>query len=77
MKKRNAMQAIEFIAHSENGVIKIPQEYQAQLEGDFRVIILKEEINSIKSSSKKRRLTAVQITTKDLTFDRDETNTKS
>ncbi len=71
------MQAIEFIAHSENGVIKIPQEYQAQLEGDFRVIILKEEINSIKSSSKKRRLTAVQITTKDLTFDRDETNTKS
>ncbi|OGB83887.1 hypothetical protein A3F66_02740 [candidate division TM6 bacterium RIFCSPHIGHO2_12_FULL_32_22] len=69
------MRAIEFVANVEDGVIKVPKKYQAQLGDNFRVIILQEESSTAKKKSgKKRSLTAFRITTKDLKFDRDEAN---
>ena len=69
------MQAIEFLAKAQKGTIKIPKEYQDQLQAQFRVIILqdgpKEEVKQIR---KKRTLKAVQIKTKGLKFNRDEAN---
>ncbi len=69
------MRAIEFVANAEDGVIKIPKEYQAQLGDKFRVIILQDEkFSETKKTRKKRTFDAVRITTKDLKFDRDEAN---
>ena len=68
------MHAIEFRANIKNGTIKIPKEYQAQLINECRVIILQGESSVSIGPRKKRRLTALQITTKDLKFDRDEAN---
>ncbi len=69
------MRAIEFVANVEDGVIKVPKEYQAQLGDNFRVIILQEETpTESKKPRKKRSLTAFRTTTKDLKFDRDEAN---
>jgi len=69
------MHAIEFIANSEDGIIKIPKKYQKQLGDTFRVIIL-QDASSIetKKPRKKRTFDAVRVTTKDLKFDRDEAN---
>ncbi len=64
------MRAIEFVADAEDGIIKIPKEYQAQLGHTFRVIILQEESALPKKSRKKRTFDAIRITTKDLKFDR-------
>lgn len=66
------MHAIEFIANAEDGMIKIPKEYQKQLSDKFRVIILQDA--ETKGPRKKRTFDAVRITTKDLKFDRDEAN---
>ena len=69
------MHAIEFIAESEEGSIKIPKKYQAQLRNKFRVIILQDELpTETKSLPKKRVLNAISYTTNDLKFDRDEAN---
>ena len=69
------MHAIEFVANEEDGMIKIPKEYRAQLGHEFRVIILQEDLSvETKKTRKKRIFDAVRITTKDLKFDRDEAN---
>ncbi len=76
MKKGKVMHAIEFIGHMEDGAVKIPKEYQAQLNDKFRIIILQDESTEVQETKKKRSLNAVRITTKDLKFDRDEANTR-
>lgn len=70
------MRAIEFIAISEKGTITVPKEYQNQLKGTFRVIILQDQepTQLEQKSSKRKSLTAVQIETKGLSFTRDEAN---
>lgn len=69
------MQAIEFFAKAQKGTIKIPKEYQEQLQDQFRVIILQEGPSlESKKLRKKRSLTAARIKTKDLKFDRNEAN---
>jgi hypothetical protein len=70
------MQAIEFMAKAEKGSIKVPKEYQEQLQDQFRVIILQEANTSKKSTSKKRVLNAVKIKTKGFKFNRDEANAR-
>ena len=71
------MQAIEFVAKAEKGTIKIPKEYQGQLQDQFRVIILQETVTTQKKASRKKRtLTAVQIKTKGFKFNRDEANAR-
>jgi len=44
------MYAIEFETDAHNGVIRIPQEYQAEFMAHVRVIILKEATSPRKSS---------------------------
>ena len=71
------MQAIEFIAKAEKGSIKIPKEYQEQLQDQFRVIILQEApVPEKKVTRKKRTLRAAQIKTKGFKFNRDEANVR-
>lgn len=69
------MEAIEFITKAKNGVIKIPKEYQEQLQDQFRVIILQDAADS-KKQPKKRILSAAKIKTKGLKFNRDEANSR-
>jgi hypothetical protein len=40
------MLAVEFETHVENGIIKIPEKYRQMVEGDLKIIILKEEEKS-------------------------------
>ncbi len=70
------MEAIEFIAKSEKGSIKIPKEYQAQLQDQFRVIILQEASTAQKHIHKKRTLSAAKLKTKGFKFNRDEANAR-
>jgi hypothetical protein len=71
------MRAIEFVAKAEKGTIKIPKEYQEELQDHFRVIILQEVPTPEKKLPHKRRtLTAAQIKTKGFTFNRDEANVR-
>lgn len=77
--RRNIMQAIEFIAKAKKGTIEIPKEYQEQLRDQFRVIILQEVPEKIRTKEAKigkakRKLTAAKIKTKGLKFTRDEAN---
>lgn len=69
------MQAIEFVAKAKKGNIKIPKEYQDQLQDQFRVIILQEVVIPEKKR-KKRILSAAQIKTKGFKFNRDEANAR-
>lgn len=67
------MQAIEFVAKAEKGKIKIPKEYQEQLQDQFRIIILQEAVISEKKVARgKRVLKAFKAKTKGLKFNRDE-----
>lgn len=69
------MSVIVFTANVEDGIIKVPKEYQAQLRDKSRVIVVHDEASGeTKTSRKKRTFDAISITTKDLTFDRDEAN---
>lgn len=69
------MQAIEFTAKAQKGTIKIPKEYQEQLQDEFRVIILQNTpAYEAKSPRKKRTLSAAKIKTKGLKITRDEAN---
>ena len=67
------MQAIEFIAKAKKGTIKVPMEYQEQLQDEFRVIILQDEPIQMKPRGE-RKLSAVKIKTKGFKFNRDEAN---
>lgn len=58
-------------------MIKIPKNIQAQLHGEFRVIILQEtSTQEKKAPRKKRTLSAVKIKTKGFKFNRDEANAR-
>jgi len=71
------MEAIEFVATAEKGSIKIPKEYQGQLQDQFRVIILQElSAAPKKATRKKRTLSAAKLKTKGFKFDRDEANAR-
>jgi hypothetical protein len=71
------MEAIEFIATAQKGNIKIPKQYQEQLNDQFRVIILQEAVAPEKKGPRKRRtLNAVRIKTKGFKFDREEANAR-
>lgn len=68
------MHAIEFVASVEDGIIKVPKQYQNQLQEKFRVIILQDTPTEKTPSKRKKSLTAVQIATKNIHFNRDEAN---
>lgn len=71
------MEAIEFIAKAKKGSIKIPKQYQEQLNAQFRVIILQEaSAPEKKASRKKRTLSAPKIKTKGFKFSREEANAR-
>jgi hypothetical protein len=70
------MEAIEFVAKAEKGSIKIPKEYQNQLQNQFRVIILQDASTTQKSTRKKRTLGAAKLKTKGFKFNRDEANAR-
>ena len=70
------MQAIEFIAKVEKGAIKVPREYQEQLQDQFRVIILQEVVAPKKTVRKRRTLNAAKIKTKGFKFNRNEANAR-
>ena len=75
--RRFLMQAIEFVAKAQKGNIKIPKEYQGQLQDQFRVIILQEVSTSERKASRKKRiLNSVQIKTKGFKFNRNEANAR-
>ena len=67
------MKAIEFLSQAKDGNIKIPKKYLKNLKKEFRVIILIDE-NTKDTVIKKKHLSALQITTKDFKFNRDEAN---
>lgn len=71
------MEAIEFVASAEKGSIKIPKEYQGQLQDQFRVIIL-QELSAVakKTTRKKRSLGEPKIKTKGFKFNRNEANAR-
>ena len=65
------MSVIVFTANVEDGVIKVPKEYQALLRDKTRVIVVHDEApGEAKSPRKKRTFDAVSIPTKDLKFDK-------
>lgn len=71
------MKAIEFKAKAQKGTIKIPKQYQEQLDTEFRVIILQETPAQKKKSSKKKiSLGAPKIKTKGFKFSREEANAR-
>jgi hypothetical protein len=70
------MEALEFVAKAEKGSIKIPKEYQNQLQNEFRVIILQELPAPKKVLRKKRSLGEPKIKTKGVKFNRDEANAR-
>lgn len=69
------MQAIEFIAHAKNGVIKVPKEHLDKLHASLRVIILLDQIDNKKTKPSKKTLSKrIQLDTKNFKFDRNEAN---
>jgi hypothetical protein len=70
------VRAIEFITKPKDGVIKIPKEHIGNLQGEIRVIILIDAELESQSTEKTKgsRFSALQITTKGVSFDRDEAN---
>jgi len=73
------MQAYEFYATPENGVITIPEQYKDRLSADVKVILLeykpfkfdREEINARRTSD---LLLPPTLDTKGWKFDREEAN---
>lgn len=72
------MEALAFVGKKDaKGMIKIPKELQAQVHGEFRVIILQDTaLHEKKAPRKKRTLSAPKIKTKGLKFNRDEANAR-
>ena len=69
------MQTIGFTSSTADGVIKIPQEYMSCLGQEVLVIlVVNDGVTQKTPESRKRQLTALQIDTKDIVFDRDEAN---
>jgi hypothetical protein len=68
------MYTIEFIARPENGVIKLPKEYEDILTDEMRVIILSKKPIIKKELPTKMNFKAVKISTKNFRFNREEAN---
>lgn len=69
------MKAIEFVSNKVDGMIQVPEQFKDLLTGEFRVIILVDEPTHLKKIvAEKKQFKAIEITTKDLKFDRDEAN---
>ncbi len=74
------MQALEFIATVEDGVIKLPKKYVGKFRDPVRIILLTDEAATIEASSskkkpkRKREFKAVVLDTRGFIFNRDEAN---
>jgi hypothetical protein len=68
------MQAIEFVTHIKNGIIEVPKEYLRAFKNECRIIILMDADDHKKVTKKNKKLTSLEIDTRDLVFDRDEAN---
>ena len=65
------MQAIEFSAIVENGVIPIPRQYKKSVADKVRVIVLSE---TEKEKPKKKKIYSIGINMKGYKFSREEAN---
>jgi hypothetical protein len=65
------MQAYEFTSVVKNGIIHIPEQYQAKLPGQIKVILLAPESTP---SQKEKQFTAITLKTTGFKFNRDEAN---
>ena len=65
------MQAVEFSATVENGVISIPHQYKKSVTDKVRVIILSE---TDKEKPKKKKIYSIGINMKGYKFNREEAN---
>ena len=70
------MQAIEFVATVENGVIKVPKMYLNELEKELRVIILMDKKEPKPTGRKPFKAKAAKIKLKNFKFDREEANAR-
>ena len=73
------MQAYEFYAKTENGVIKIPDEYKNRILPNVKVIILNEEpwkFDEEEARARRRTdlLSPISIDTRGWQFDKEEAN---
>ena len=69
------MQAIEFESYVENGVIKIPLQYQNTIARSVRVIVFpRESHNGPKDTEKKKKLYSLAVNMSGFCFDRNEIN---
>ena len=69
----NKMQAIEFESTVDDGIIRIPDEYKGQVDGQVKVIVLSE---AVQKKDRSKSLSAISINTKGFEFDRDEANAR-
>ena len=65
------MQAVEFNATVENGVIPIPRQYKKSIADKVRVIILSE---TNKEKPKKKKIYSIGLDMKGYKFNREEAN---
>jgi len=70
------MEALEFTAVLQNGLVQIPVEHRPRWEGKAIRVIVLEDLGTSTSSPKiqERNFTAVALKTKDFRFSRDEAN---
>jgi len=73
------MQAYEFFAKPENGVIRIPEQYRNRITSDVKVIVLEENRNNYNrdennSGHKSDLLLQPTLNTINWKFDREEAN---
>jgi hypothetical protein len=73
-KRGERMYTIEFIARAENGVIRLPKEYEDVLTDEMRVIILTKNPVIKKDLPSKISFKAVKINTKNFRFNREDAN---
>lgn len=65
--------AIEFITRKkEGGIIQIPKEFEHEVSGEFRVILILKSSKIKKKASRKRELKAFKVNAKGFKFNRDE-----
>jgi hypothetical protein len=64
------MQAYEFNAAIENGVIHIPDMYRGRIRPNVKVILLEQD----RDKSAKKDFSALHLNTKGFKFDREEAN---
>ncbi|GHV96282.1 hypothetical protein AGMMS50293_26020 [Spirochaetia bacterium] len=68
------MQAFEFTSVTANGVIPIPECYQNKIIDTVRVIVLTQDIDEVKPTSKQKTFHYIGIDMSGFKFNRDEAN---